>query len=74
MIDKLSKILNSFKLAEVSNDENDSLNEINEKINNVTSLKENAKSEMNLALVKILEQEENELLNKKMLFEQIDKS
>lgn len=74
MIDKLNQILNSFKCAEVSNKEVNSLTEIDEKINDIKNLKEDAKSEINLALVKLLEQEENELLNKKMLFEQIDKS
>lgn len=74
MIDKLSQILNSFKCAEVSNKDVNSLTDIDEKIQKVNSLKENAKGEINLALVKLLEQEENELLNKKMLFEQIDKS
>lgn len=73
MIDKLNQILNSFKCAEISKDVN-SLSEFDEQLENINTLKENAKSEINLALVKQLEQEESELLNKKMLFEQIDKS
>lgn len=74
MIDKLSQILNSFKCAEMSTNAANSLDECNERLKKIDTLKEDAKKDFNLALYKNLEQEENELLNKRALFEQVDKS
>ena len=74
MIDKLNQILNSFKRAEISGDEDNSIEGFNMRLEKINGLKTEAKKDLNLALFKLLEQEENEILNKKELFEQIDKS